>query len=156
MSETQGSAASRVIARMNDGRVLRGATQDFFPNRPLFHLIPADGGATIELRTKEMKGLFFVRDFVGDHSRKDVRGFIAGPQETGQGKKIAVLFKDGELMCGYSLSYMPDRDGFFLFPADKGSNNLRVYVVMAATKEVKAGPMADQLAARILAERGEG
>ena len=156
MSEIPGSDASRVVAHLTDGRVLRGATQDFFPNRPMFHLISADGGATLEIRTKQMKGLFFVRDFKGNRTRKDVHGFIAGPAETGQGKKIAVLFKDGELLCGYSLSYMPDREGFFLFPADKGSNNLRVYVVMSATKEVKAGPMADQLAARILAERGDG
>jgi len=68
----------------------------------MFHLIPADGGPTLELRTRDLKGLFFVREFVGNKTRKDVRGFIAGPQETGQGKKIAVLFKDGELMCGYS------------------------------------------------------
>ncbi len=156
MSEVPVSDASRVVAHMADGRILRGATQDFFPNRPLFHLIPADGSPTLQLRARDMKGLFFVRDFVGSPARKDIRGFIAGPQETGQGKKIAVLFKDGELMCGYSLTFMPDREGFILFPSDKGGNNLRVYVVMAATREVKAGPMADTLAARILAERGEG
>jgi hypothetical protein len=155
MNESQHSDASRVVAHMNDGRILRGATQDFFPNRAMFHLIAADGGATLELRTKELKGLFFVRAFGGNPTRKDVRGFIAGPQETSQGKKIAVLFKDGELLCGYSLSFMPDREGFFLFPADKGSNNVRVYVVMKSTKEVKAGPMADALATRLLAERGE-
>lgn len=155
MNEPQHTDASRVVAHLNDGRILRGATQDFFPNRVMFHLIPAEGGPSLELRTRDLKGLFFVREFVGNKARKDVRGFIAGPQETGQGKKIAVLFKDGELMCGYSLSFMPDRDGFFVFPADKGSNNIRVYVVMSSTREVKAGPNADVLASRILAERGD-
>ena len=150
MNESQHSDASRVVAHMNDGRILRGATQDFFPNRAMFHLIAADGGATLELRTKELKGLFFVRAFGGNPTRKDVRGFIAGPQETSQGKKIAVLFKDGELLCGYSLSYSPDRDGFFMFPADPGSNNLRIYVIISSTVEVKAGPAAEAMVQRAL------
>ena len=156
MNEAQGAEASRVVAHLTDGRILRGATQDFFPNRLMFHIQPADGGAAIEVRTKDLKGLFFVRAFAGDPQRKDIAGFIAGPAETGQGKKIAVLFKDGELLCGYSLSYLPERDGFFVFPADKGGNNIRIYVAKTATREVKAGPGADLLAGRILAERGKG
>ena len=145
--------ATRVVARFNDGKVLKGTTQDFFPNRPSFHLLPADGSASIEIRCKQLKALFFVKTFEGDRHRKDIRGFIAAPAETAQGKKIAVRFKDGELMCGYSLSYLPDREGFFLFPADTASNNLRVYVVVAACAEIKAGPAADQLAQRVLDQR---
>ena len=53
-------------------------------------------------------------------------------------------FKDAELVCGYSLSYSPDRDGFFMFPADAGSNNLRVFVVTAAAMTVRAGPSAEE------------
>ena len=141
----------KVVVRTADGKVLKGTTQDFFPNRASFHLIPADGGAVMEVRTRQLKALFFVKDFAGDPGRKDLQGFISGPGETGQGKKIAVRFKDGELMCGYSLSYLPDREGFFLFPVDKSSNNLRVYVVIAACAEIKSGPAADGLAQRVLA-----
>jgi hypothetical protein len=65
-----------------------------------------------------------------------------------QGKKVAVLFKDGELLCGYTLTYVPGRDGFFMFPADGDTNNLRVYVVNASTAEVKTGPEAEALAQR--------
>lgn len=148
------SELTRVVAHMNDHRIVKGTTQDFFPNRLSFHVLPMDGGPAVEIRCKAMKALFFVKDFAGNPTRKDLAGFVAGPAETGQGKKIAVRFKDGELLCGYSLSYMPDRDGFFVFPSDKDSNNLRVYVVTASTAEVKAGPMADALAQRVLAERG--
>ena len=147
------SEVMKVVVRAADGKVLKGTTQDFFPNRASFHLIPADGGPSIEVRARQLKAVFFVRDFAGDAGRKDIPGFIAGPAETGQGKKIAVRFRDGELMCGYSLSYLPDRDGFFLFPSDSGSNNLRVYVVVAACAEIKAGPAADQLAQRVLDQR---
>jgi hypothetical protein len=145
--------ATRVVARFSDGKVLKGTTQDFFPNRPSFHLIPTEGGNGLEIRCKQLKAIFFVKTFDGDAKRKDVRGFIAAPAETSQGKKIAVRFKDGELICGYSLSYLPDRDGFVMFPADSGSNNLRIYVLTAATAEVRAGAAADALAQRILAER---
>jgi len=91
-----------------------------------------------------------VKTFEGDRHRKDIRGFIAAPAETAQGKKIAVRFKDTEVICGYSLSYTPDREGFFIFPSDSGSNNLRIYVVTVATAEVKAGPAAEAMAQRLL------
>ena len=142
--------ATRVVARFSDGKVLKGTTQDFFPNRPSFHLLPADGSAAIEIRCKQLKALFFVKTFEGDRRRKDVRGFISAPAETAQGKKIAVRFKDGEIICGYSLSYTSDREGFFIFPADGGSNNLRAYVVTVGTTEVKAGPAAEEMAHRLL------
>jgi hypothetical protein len=142
--------ATRVVARFMDGKVLKGTTQDFFPNRPSFHLLPADGTAAIEIRCKQLKALFFVKTFEGDRHRKDIRGFVTAPAETAQGKKIAVRFKDSEVICGYSLSYTPDREGFFVFPADGGGNNLRAYVVTGATAEVKAGPAAEVMAQRLL------
>jgi hypothetical protein len=141
---------TRVVARFSDGKVMKGTTQDFFPNRPSFHLLPADGSDAVDIRCNQLKALFFVKSFEGDAARKDVRGFVTAPAETTQGKKIAVRFKDGELLCGYSLSYTPDREGFFVFPSDVGHNNLRAYVLTAATSEVKSGPAAEALAQRVL------
>jgi hypothetical protein len=135
--------------------LIKGTTQDFFPNRASFHLQPADGSPTTEVRCKTLKAIFFVKQYAGDAKRRDLRGFLAAPGETAQGRKMAVRFKDGELLCGYSLSYLPDREGFFMFPADSGSNNLRIYVLAAATVEVKAGPAADVLAQKALAARPE-
>jgi len=140
----------RVVVRFADGGLLKGTTQDFLPNRPSFHLISADGGAVREVRCKDLKAVFVVKSLEGDPERVSLRGFLNAPTSTTQGKKIAVRFKDGELLCGYTLSYQPGRDGFFLFPADSNSNNVRVYVVVAATLEVKAGPAADALASKVL------
>lgn len=142
-----------VVARFTDGRVLKGTTQDFFPNRPSFHLIPPEGGKPLDVLCKQLKAVFIVRDLAGDPARRDVRGFVDVPGQTPQGKKVAVRFRDGELMCGYSLSFMPDRAGFFMVPADPGSNNLRVYVLTAAAAEIKAGPAADALAQKVIAEQ---
>ena len=147
MSET-----NKVVVHSMGGKLLKGTTQDFFPNRPLFHVLPNDSKTTVEIKTKQLKAVFFVKDFTGQRQRKDVRGFINGPGETAQGKKLAVRFKDGELLCGYSLSYSPDRDGFFMFPADAGSNNLRIYVITSACAEVKAGPAAELMAQKALSQ----
>jgi hypothetical protein len=144
------SDTNKVVVHSLGGKLLKGTTQDFFPNRPLFHVQPADGNQTVEVKTRQLKAVFFVRDFVGQAKRKDVRGFISGPGETAQGKKLAVRFKDGELLCGYSLSYSADRDGFFMFPADSGSNNLRIYVITTACAEVKAGQAAEVMAQKAL------
>lgn len=145
MSET-----NKVVVHSMGGKLLKGTTQDFFPNRPMFHVLPLDGKPPIEVKTKQLKAVFFVKDYTGSASRRDVRGFINGPSETAQGKKLAVRFKDGELLCGYSLSYSPDREGFFMFPADSGSNNTRIYVITTACAEVKAGPAAELMAQKAL------
>ena len=141
-----------VVARYLDGRVLKGVTRDFSPNRAMFHIDPQDGATTVELRFRQLKALFFVASLEGDPSRQDVRGFIHGPVETQQGKKVAVRFRDGEFICGYTLSWSPDREGFFMFPADVGSNNQRIYVITSSTLEVKAGPAAEVLAQRVQSE----
>lgn len=144
---------NKVVAHYLNGTLVKGATQDFFPNRPIFHVQPASGAKTVEIRCKDLKALFFVRDMVGNPTRRDLRGFLGSPVETRQGKKLAVLFKDGELLCGYSLAFSPDRDGFFMFPSDAESNNLRIYVLTVACSEVKAGPAADLLVQKVLASR---
>jgi uncharacterized protein DUF6982 len=144
---------TRVVARFADGKVMKGTTQDFFPNRPAFHLLPSGGGTGIEIRCRQLKAVFFVKSFEGDPKRKDLQGFMSAPPETAQGKKIAVRFKDGEVICGYTLSYAPDRDGFFVFPADAGGNNTRIFVVTAATAEVKAGPAAELMIQRLLGSK---
>ncbi len=141
---------NKVVVHYTSGRLLKGTTQDFFPNRPLFHMQPVEGTPAEEVRIKDLKAIFFVKNFEGNGTRRDLRGFVAAPPETSQGKKIAVQFKDGELLCGYSLSYSPERPGFFMFPADPGSNNMRVFVVKVATQDVKAGPAADVLAQKVI------
>jgi hypothetical protein len=143
----------RTVAHYVDGTILKGTTQDFSPLRPMFHVLPAAGGTAVVVPTKKLKALFVVKTFEGNKTRRDLAGFIAAPSETAHGKKIAVHFKDGELLCGYTLSFTPDREGFFLFPSDPSSNNLRVYVVTAATKEVKAGPAAEALVQRVMDSR---
>ena len=144
------SQTNLVVAHFLDGRIVRGTTQDFFPTRPTFHVLPVDGSRGILVQLSLVKAVFFVKDLRGDADRIDVRGFLTAPPEATHGRKIAARFPDTELICGYAQSYSPNRDGFFVFPADAGSNNLRVFVVKASTVEIREGAEAEGLAQRVI------
>jgi len=127
----------KVVARYVDGRMLKGLSQDFFPNKDRFHIHPAEkpSGEGVEVFFKELKAVFFVRDFAGDSQYDERKSYMAG--EKTSGRKIEVTFKDGEVMVGSTLGYDPSRPGFFLFPADPKSNNIRVFAVTTALKKVR-------------------
>jgi len=135
-----------VVARYRTGEVVKGHTRDFFPDRPVFHILPKGGQVSVQVRTPELKGVFFVRDLLGNRLRNKGRRFPAVDQGPHTGRRVAVLFEDGELLVGYAQTYSAEKSGFFVFPADPNSNNLRVYVLRAATRQVKLGPAADELA----------
>ena len=62
--------------------------------------------------------------------------FDGGFSERSVGRKMKVRFKDGEEIVGTTQGYQPDRQGFFLVPADDRSNNDRCFVLAAATEDV--------------------
>ena len=127
----------KVVVRYRDGRVIKGSTQDFFPNRDRFHLFLTDkpSGEAIEVFRKDLKAIFMVRDFIGEPLHDERKRFIGG--EKPSGKKVEVTFMDGEELVGSTLGYDPNRQGFFIFPADSQSNNIRVYVVSSFVEKVR-------------------
>jgi len=129
--------AVKVVVRYLNGKIVKGFTQDFFPNKDRFHLHPAakTSGESVEVTLKDLKAIFFVQDFQGNaqyHERKNY-----GEGEKPQGRKVEVTFVDGEVLVGSTLGYDPNRPGFFVFPADPKSNNKRVFVVTTAVKNVR-------------------
>ena len=125
------TGAAKVVARYLDGKVLKGYTQDFNPDKPSFHLMAAHPlDLTCEICLKDLKAVFFVRTFEGMPRRAERKDFTE--QDRMPGRRMKVRFKDGEIVPGVTLSYHPSRPGFFLTPADGGGNNERVYVVAAA------------------------
>jgi hypothetical protein len=128
---------NKVVARFADGRVVKGTTADFFPAKDLFHVsvgtAPA-GTKPVEIHTKDLKALFFVKDFAGEPQHVERNEF--DPSRPPAGRRIRVVFKDGEVLVGTTTGYQPGRPGFFLVPADASSNNERCYVVAASTREI--------------------
>lgn len=125
----------KVVLRYRDGRVLKGSTLDFAPHKARFHLFPVGSPAqAIEVAVQELKAIFFVRDFAGSPEYQEQKHFPEGRRPPG--RKVEVMFEDGEVLVGYTVSYDPQRPGFVLVPADPQSNNLSVFVVLAGVRKV--------------------
>jgi len=127
---------SAVVARFLDGRVLKGTTQDFAPQKPIFHLA-AWGDPTakaLAVPIAALKALFFVRTYDGDPKHVESQDVS---HAKGQGRRIIVTFHDGEVVSGFTTGYSNDKPGFFVIPADPASNNARVFVVAASVKKVE-------------------
>jgi hypothetical protein len=125
----------KIVVRFLSGRTVKGHSLDFSSNKDGFHLIPRDGsGLSEEVRFNQVKAVFFVRDFIGNREYDERKEFDG--THPAIGKKMRVLFMDGETLTGIAEIYMPNRKGFILFPADPGSNTEKVFVVNAAVREV--------------------
>ena len=129
---------SKIVARYRDGRTLKGTSQNFFPNKPVFHVkrLDASGsGDLVEVNLEDLKAVFFVRDFMGN--AKHVERKKLAPGDRPQGRLMEVACKDGEVIVGTTTGYDPKRPGFFLFPIDPSANNVRVYMVTSAVRTAR-------------------
>jgi hypothetical protein len=134
----RGGPVNKVVARFADGRIIKGMTADFFPNKDAFHVSTVNAAgvaAPMEISTRDLKALFFVKDFEGDPDHSERNEFDASRPAIG--RRLRVVFKDGEVLVGTTTGYQLGRPGFFLEPADPTSNIERCYVIVGATAEVR-------------------
>jgi hypothetical protein len=128
---------NKIVVRYQGGNVSKGYTNDFMPNKNVFHLVTLDapaGSKPVEVYVSGLKAVFFVKNFDGDKQYVDKKSFDTAKPVVG--RKIKVVFIDGEELIGTTQGYQPGRPGFFVFPADPRSNLERVFVFSAATREV--------------------
>ena len=123
---------NKVVVKFKDNTVAKGKTNDFFPNKTQFHLEAINGGI-VEISIEDLKAVFFVKDFKGNKNHED----NYNDEMAAGGRKIKVRFFDGETVLGYTLGYSPDRQGFYLTPADLQGNNERIFVVKSATEKIE-------------------
>lgn len=134
---TTGGASGRlVVVRYQDGRMVKGTTHDFHPNKTEFHVY--EGGdesrRAAPVGLTELKAVFFVKSLEGDPKHTATAAAEPG---AGQGRRLSVRFRDGEELVGSTMGYNAAKPGFFLVPSDTAGNNLRVYVVNAAVADVR-------------------
>lgn len=131
-----GVQTNKVVVAVVDKRRIKGFVYNFSAMRDTFSVFPTESAHKCEandVQLKNVKAVFFVKDFAGNGTRTDVQS----PEQLGRGRKMEIVFCDGEKMIGTTEAYHPQKPGFFIFPADTDGNNARVFVVNANLRSVK-------------------
>ena len=127
---------NKVVVAYLDGRRLKGYVYNFSALKDSFHLFPQENPLQErgqDVAMNHLKAIFFVKDFIGN------REYRENPlaESAMHGRKIEVTFTDGEKIFGKTEGYNPQKLGFFMFPADPESNNLRIFVVNKNASQVR-------------------
>lgn len=128
--------ANKVVVAYLDGKRLKGYVYDFSALKDRFRLFPAEDPLhheATDIDIKDLKAVFFVKDFAGRPGYHESQLTEA----TKHGRKIEVTFSDGEQILATTEGYNPQRLGFFVFPIDAQSNNLRIFVVNKNIRQAK-------------------
>jgi hypothetical protein len=137
------SLQNLVVAKYRDGKMIKGVTYNFGPAKRFFHVAPLDeekeGGTrkSLEIVTSELKAIFFVKSLEGRKGLRTLERLLEEEEERTSAIKIRVVFHDGETLVGLTHGYSRDRQGFFIIPLEKESNNLRIFVVFNSAKEIE-------------------
>jgi hypothetical protein len=111
----------KVILRYRDGRTERVQLEPIDPARGSLTAI-RDDGENAEVSFSELKAVFFPH--IAEESREEASGM-----------QISVEFNDGEVIRG-TAQYNPERNGFFLYPADRNKSD-RIFIVNAAIVSIE-------------------
>lgn len=125
----------KLVVHLKNGTIYKGVTHDFEPGGEEFHFLPAEGGGVpMRMRIDELKALFWVKSYLGNRQFVARRSFDEGDEKT---RRAVITFEDGEQIWGILDPDAENTRGFFLFPVDREDNNLRIFVVRSALKEMR-------------------
>lgn len=119
-----------------DQEVLRGYVNPQSYLKPDFIEILSIAGQALRLPYKEVKGVYFVRDFEGDYDHAERKTFSARPKL--EGLWLRMKFKDNEVLDGIlpnNLLLVAEK-GFTVVPPDPFANNQRIFVPKTALQEL--------------------
>lgn len=126
---------NKVVAHLDDGRIIKGITHDFDPLREAFHVLSAEGGGIPQtVRIDGLKALFYVKDFLGNREYDPPDGFGSA---FSRGKRCIVTFFDGEVIFGSTPDFNEGGVGFHLYPADPEDNNVKIFVPSRSARAVE-------------------
>jgi hypothetical protein len=127
---------NRAVVAFRDGRRLKGNILNFSALKDSFHLFSSEPGKEktgIDILMKDLKAIFFVKDFAG---RADIDE-TPSSEAPKRGRKVVVTFEDGEELSGATEAYNAQKLGFFMFPLAENSNNLRIFVINKNVRSLK-------------------
>lgn len=80
---------------------------------------------------KTLKAIFFLQEPVGEATSAN------NPPSAAPGRKIEVIFSDGERVEDTTQGYSRDRLGFFMVPEDPTRKIIRVFVINTNVRNVR-------------------
>ena len=92
------------------------------------------GGIPMRISAREMKALFYVKDYLGNRDFNSRKAFESSRRD---GRHAIVTFEDGETIWGVVPSYDPKALGFDFYPSDPDDNNLRIFVVNRSVRSIE-------------------
>lgn len=140
----------KVVLRFLDGTILKGHIRDFSEKSDELILLELDSDIVRVIKNDLLKAIFFVRTFEGNRQYNEKKSYgIRKPR----GHRTFIKFIDGEDMVGFLEGDLPwdkgfflnrntinNLKGFFLLPADEGSNNIKVFIFVHAVRDVTVVP----------------
>lgn len=134
-----------VVARYRNGKMVKGITYDFGPQKKGFHVVELEGeegkpgGKVSEVLFSELKAVFFVKSLEGRKGPPSLKDLLEkeDEEEPPGFLKVKVTFFDGETLVGTTYGFNPEREGFFVIPMERESNNLRIFVISGAIKNIE-------------------
>lgn len=124
----------KIIVRRADGKILKGYSKDFSPEKPVFHLSRERTGTekAEEINLFDLKAVFFVDTLASSINTKGIRKFAE--TDILAGRKAEIVFKDGEILQGRVMKYNPSDSGFFFFWVGPSSYKMQAFIVNTAVE----------------------
>jgi hypothetical protein len=113
---------SQVVLRYRDGRTERATLIEADQTGEVFR-VTRDSAEEAVIPFSQIKAVFFPNTQPSE------------ALEPAAGSSISIEFADGEVISGVA-HYNPERNGFFLYPADRSKND-RIFVVNSAIVSIE-------------------
>jgi len=114
----------RIVIRYFNGKIIKRIINQINIEIDRFTIRNVLTGRLESYTTNDLKAIFWVKNLIGDPSRVDKQGFV---KETDP-SNIFIEFKDNECQWGSQSGYSNRAFGFFFYPHDPDSNNVKCYI----------------------------
>jgi len=137
VNANRSSTRKQVVVRKLDKEAVKGFVDPASYLRPEGVELLDREGRLVNIPLRDVKGVFFVREFDGNVQRAERKVFHSRPRLAGLW--VRLTFKDNEVLEAVLSNDLLAMDplGFFLTPPDFYSNNLRMFIPRSALSGIE-------------------